>query len=822
MADETTMRGHTDDHHETSVDDGETLAAGNNTTTRLTDDHHEISVDDDETLAAGNNTTTRLTGRKVSWSKLRRVDSLRLEAGRVSFAPSHHRASSRDNWQRTLHLAFQCIGVIFGDIGTSPLYVYSSTFTKIDNINDILGVLSLVIYTIILVPLLKYVCIILWANDNGDGGTFALYSLMCRHTKVSLRPNEEPEDRELSNYRLETPSNQLRRAQKIKQKLESSMVAKTVLFIITILATSMVIGDGVLTPCVSVLSAVSGVKSLGEGAVMWISIAILVLLFSVQQFGTDKVGYAFAPALCLWFSFITGIGLYNLFKHDITVLRAFNPKYIVDYFRRNGKDGWVSLGGIVLCITGTEAMFADLGHFNVRAVQISFSGVVLPAVLTAYCGQAAYLTKYPDHVANTFYDSIPDPLYWPMFAIAVVAAIIASQALISGAFAIISQSLSLGCFPRVKVIHTSSKYEGQVYIPEVNWILMTLCVVVTYSFKTTTQINNAYGIAVMNVMMITTCMVSLIMLVIWKTNIWLVALFFGAFITIEGIYVSAVLYKFTQGGYLPLLFALVLMLIMLVWHYVYKERYLFERNKVSSEYVTDLAQNPDVKRVPGIMLLYSELVEGIPLIFPHYVSNVRSLHSVVVLVSIKYLPVSKLVPEERFLFRQVGPREYRIFRCVVRYGYNDKIGEPTEFEGQLVDHLMDFIRQEHFITGSPLEQPLPHRELTLSTEQVDESLQNTSARLSSASIHTVSSTRTHEAVTGWEEDAQFVQRAKEQGGVFYLLGEATVRAKHDSCFFKKVVVNYVYSFLRKNFRQEENVFAVPQDRHLRVGMTYEI
>ncbi|XP_031098463.1 potassium transporter 5-like isoform X2 [Ipomoea triloba] len=796
MADETTIHGHTDDHHETSVDDGETLAAGNNTTTRLAD-------------------------RKVSWSKLRRVDSLSLEAGRVSFAPSHHHASSRDNWQRTLHLAFQCIGVIFGDIGTSPLYVYASTFTKINNKNDILGVLSLVIYTIILVPLLKYVCIILWANDNGDGGTFALYSLMCRHMSVSLRPNQEPEDIELSNNRLETPSNELKRAQKIKEKLESSMLIKTVLFLVTMLATSMVIGDGVLTPCVSVLSAVSGVKSLGEDAVMWISIAILVLLFNVQRFGTDKVGYVFAPALCLWFSFICGIGLYNLCRYDITVLHAFNPMYIVDFFRRNGKEGWASLGGIVLCITGTEAMFADLGHFNVRAVQISFSGVVLPAVLIAYCGQAAYLTKYPDHVGNIFYDSIPDPLYWPMFAIAVMAAIIASQALISGAFAIIRQSLSLGCFPRVKVIHTSSKYEGQVYIPEVNWILMILCITVTYSFKTTTQINNAYGIAVVSVMLITTCMVSLIMLVIWKTQIWLVALFFVAFISIEGIYLSAVLYKFTQGGYLPLLFALVLMMVMVVWHYVHKERYSFELNKVSSEYVRDLAKNPEVKTVPGIMLLYSELVEGIPLIFPHYVSNVRSLHSVVVLVSIKYLPVSKLVPEERFLFRQVGPREYRMFRCVVRYGYNDKIEEPMEFEGQLVDHLMEFIRQEHFIAGSPLalenihEQPLP-------AEQVDESLENVSARLSSAEIQTVPSTRTNEAVAGWAEDVQFVQHAKEQGGVFYLLGEATVQAKHDSCFFKKLAVNYVYSFLHKNFRQEENAFAVPQNQHLKVGMVYEI
>nr|GMD77601.1 potassium transporter 5-like [Ipomoea batatas] len=420
-----------------------------------------------------------------------------------------------------------------------------------------------------------------------------------------------------------------------------------------------------------------------------------------------------------------------------------------------------------------------------------------------------------------------------MFVVAVAAAIIASQALISGAFAIISQSLSLGCFPRVKVIHTSAKYEGQVYIPEVNWILMILCVVVTYCFKTTKQIGNAYGIAVMNVMVITTCMVTLIMLLIWKTNIWLVASFFVVFIAIEGIYLSAVLYKFTEGGYLPLLFALVLMIVMGIWHYVYKERYAFElNNKVSSEYVRDLAKNPDVKRVPGIMLLYSELVQGIPPIFPHFVSNIRSLHSVVVLVSIKNLPISKVVPAERFMFRQVEPREYRVFRCVVRYGYNDKISEPTEFEGQLVDHLTEFIRHEHFIVGGPPhpEQPLPNRKSTSSsTVHVEETLENVSARLSSASIQSMnairsahSSTRANVAAAGWEEEVKFVQRAKEQGGVFYLLGEAAVEAKQDSWFFKKFVVNYVYSFLRNNFRQGEKVFAIPQNRLLRVGMTYEI
>ncbi|CAN4097072.1 unnamed protein product [Withania somnifera] len=355
----------------------------------------------------------QLKDRKVSWAKLARIDSLNLEAGKVSSHPATH--NSKADWKTILSLAFQSVGVIYGDIGTSPLYVFESTFTdKIGHKDDILGVLSLIIYTIILVPMTKYVFIVLWANNNGDGGAFALYSLLCRYAKVSLIPNQEPEDRELSHYSLDIPSNHIRRAQRIRHSLEKSKFAKFFLVFLAILGTSMVIGDGVLTPCISVLSAVSGIKPLGQEAVVGISVAILVALFCVQRFGTDKVGYTFAPAICTWFLFISGIGLYNLFKYDVSVLRAFNPKYLINYFLRNGKKGWVSLGGVFLCITGSEAMFADLGHFSVRSIQISFSCLVFPALLSAYSGQAAYLSKFPENVGNTFYDSIPGKSYQSM------------------------------------------------------------------------------------------------------------------------------------------------------------------------------------------------------------------------------------------------------------------------------------------------------------------------------------------------------------------------------------------------------------------------
>ncbi|XP_072069280.1 potassium transporter 5-like [Arachis hypogaea] len=259
----------------------------------------------------------------VATAKVRRMDSfINLEAGRVTMSETH---GSKVSWKTTLSLAFQSVGIVYGDIGTSPLYVYSSIFTSgIKNNDDILGVLSLIIYTILLIPFLKYVFIVLWANDNGNGGAFALYSLICRHVDVSLIPNQQPEDRKLSNYKLELPSSQLKQSQTLKQMLENSQFARFLLLLATILGTSMVIGDGFLTPSMSVLSAVSGIsKSLGQGS---------------------------------------------------------------------------------------EAMFADLGHFNVRAIQISFTLITCPAILCAYTGQAAFLRKFPEKVGNTFYESLPSKL----------------------------------------------------------------------------------------------------------------------------------------------------------------------------------------------------------------------------------------------------------------------------------------------------------------------------------------------------------------------------------------------------------------------------
>ncbi|CAO2841912.1 unnamed protein product [Amaranthus hypochondriacus] len=719
-----------------------------------------------------------------------RFDSLDLESSKVEYNHAH---SSKDaTWGVVLTLAFQSIGVVFGDLGTSPLYVYASTFPDgIKHQQDIIGVLSLIYYTLTLMPVIKYVFIVLRANDNGNGGTFALYSLLCRNVKVGLIPNQEKEDQELANYENKS-SNEGGFSSKFKSKLENSNFAKYTLLFATILAVSLVIGDGVFTPCISVLSATTGLKgaspSFTDEMVVWISVVILIFLFLVQRFGTDKVGYSFAPILCIWFTLNAIIGIHNFVKYDPTIIKAVNPWEIFKYFKRNGREGWASLGGIILCITGTEALFADLGHFSVRSIQISMSTVVYPAIILQYAGQASYLSKHPEDVANAFYKAVPDPVYWPMFVIAVLAAIIASQAMISGTFSIIHQALALGCFPQVKVVHTSAKYEGQVYVPELNYLLMFACIFVTLGFGTGANIGNAYGIAVVFAETITSSFMVLVMILIWKKNIVLVLLYIFCILFVELVYLSAVLYKFTHGGYLPIAFACVLMTIMYIWNYTYRKIYHYELdNKVSTDQLKVIVDRSDLCRVPGLAIFYSELVRGIPPIFEYYVGNVNSLHSVLVFTSIKSLPISKVPAEERFLFRRVDSRTF-VFRCVVRYGYTDIQEEIKEgFEKTLVEQLVNFIKKQKIqndTEGNKNER----------NEVEEEEL---------------------------ETELEMVEKAAKLG-VVHMMGESEVIAGKESNYIKKLSINYGYNFLKRNVRRKDEVFGIPRTRLLKVGMTYEL
>ncbi|XP_061975033.1 putative potassium transporter 12 isoform X3 [Populus nigra] len=593
------------------------------------------------------------------------------------------------------------------------------------------------------------------------------------------------------------------------------------------------------------MSAVSGlqgeISGFGTSAVVVVSIIILLGIFNIQRFGTGKVGFMFAPVLALWFFSLGAIGIYNLVKHDISVLKALNPAYIYFFFKKNSSAAWSALGGCVLCITGAEAMFADLGHFSVQSIQIAFTCVVFPCLLLAYMGQASYLMKYPDSASRIFYDSVPGSLFWPVFVIATLAAMIASQAMISATFSCVKQAMALGCFPRLKIVHTSRKLMGQIYIPVINYFLMIMCIIVVSIFQRTTDIANAYGIAEVGVMIVSTTLVTLVMLLIWRTNLFLALCFPLVFGSIELIYLSAVLSKILEGGWLPLAFATFFLCVMYTWNYGSVLKYQSEvREKISMDFMLELGSTLGTVRVPGIGLLYNELVQGVPSIFGQFLLSLPAIHSTIVFVCIKYVPVPVVPQEERFLFRRVCPKDYHMFRCVARYGYKDVRKEGHHvFEQLLVDSLEKFLRREaqdlaiesnlneYFDNASErsrdsgaaggdgtdeLRVPLMH----------DQRLEDPGSSISEETSSAFPS-----SVMSLDEDPSLeyelsALREAMDSGFTYLLAHGDVRAKKNSFFFKKLVINYFYAFLRKNCRAGAANMSVPHMNILQVGMTYMV
>ncbi|KAJ6703767.1 OSMOTIC STRESS POTASSIUM TRANSPORTER [Salix viminalis] len=576
-----------------------------------------------------------------------------------------------------------------------------------------------------------------------------------------------------------------------------------------------------------------------QDVVIVVAVVILVGLFSMQHYGTDKVSWLFAPIVLLWFLLIGGIGLFNIWKYDTRVLKAFSPVYIYRYFRRGGRDSWTSLGGIMLSITGTEALFADLSHFPVSAVQLAFTVLVFPCLLLAYSGQAAYLMQNKEHVFDAFYRSIPDRIYWPVFIVATAAAVVASQATISATFSIIKQALALGCFPRVKVVHTSKKFLGQIYIPDINWILMILCICVTAGFKNQSQIGNAYGTAVVIVMLVTTLLMILIMLMVWRCHWILVLLFTGLSLVVECTYFSAVLFKIDQGGWVPLVIAAAFLVIMYVWHYGTLKRYEFEmHSKVSMAWIVGLGPSLGLVRVPGIGLVYTELARGVPRIFSHFITNLPAIHSVVVFVCVKYLPVYTVPEEERFLVKRIGPKNFHMFRCVARYGYKDLHKKDEDFEKKLFDNLFLFVRLETMMEGcsDSDEYSLYGQQTERSREGLVNDNGNTTSSFADPTISSIDSivqikSPVHANFTGmssgqtssqaWVDQTEFLIKCRD-AGVVHIMGNTVVRASRDSRFYKKIAVDYIYAFLRKICRENSVIFNVPHESLLNVGQIFYV
>ncbi|CAA2990830.1 potassium transporter 11 [Olea europaea subsp. europaea] len=588
--------------------------------------------------------------------------------------------------------------------------------------------------------------------------------------------------------------------------------------------------------CLAVLSASGGIKvdhpKMSNDVVVLVAVFILVGLFSMQHYGTDKVGWLFAPVVLLWFLMIGGVGIFNIYKYDSSVLKAFSPVYIYRYFKRARKDGWTSLGGIMLSITGTEALFADLGHFPVSAVQLAFTVIVFPCLLLAYSGQAAYLMQNKDHVIDAFYRSIPDGIYWPMFVVATLAAIVASQATISATFSIIKQALALGCFPRVKVVHTSKKFLGQIYIPDMNWILMVLCIAATAGFRNKSQIGNAYGTAVVIVMLVTTFLMTLIMLLVWHCH-WIIVLIFTGFsLVVECTYFSAVLFKVDQGGWVSLMISAAFLVIMYVWHYGTIKRYEFEmHSKVSMAWILGLGPSLGLVRVPGIGLVYTELASGVPHIFSHFITNLPAIHSVVVFVCVKYLPVYTVPEEERFLVKRIGPKNFHMFRCVARYGYKDLHKKDDEFEKKLFDNLFTFVRLESMMEGcsdsdeySLYGQETQQSRDFLLKDNVHTYISSNDLSISSVDSIVPAKSSMHKTVTSPGRQTEFDEleflSSSRDAGVVHILGNTVVRASRESRIYKKIAIDYIYAFLRKICRENSVIFNVPHESLLNVGQVF--
>ncbi|KAL9325227.1 hypothetical protein ACSQ67_005872 [Phaseolus vulgaris] len=436
-----------------------------------------------------------------------------------------------------------------------------------------------------------------------------------------------------------------------------------------------------------------------------------------------------------------------------------------------------------------------------------------------------------------------ESLFWPVFVIATLAAMIASQAMISATFSCIKQSMALGCFPRLKIIHTSKKFMGQIYIPIVNWFLMIMCIVVVSIFQSTTDIANAYGIAEVGVMMVSTILVTLVMVLIWQTNLLLTLCFCLGFGSVELIYMSSVLSKLVEGGWLPLAFATCFLSVMYTWNYGSVLKYRSEvREKVSVDTMLELGSNLGTVRVPGIGLLYNELVQGIPSIFLQFLLNLPALHSTIVFVCIKYVPVPVVPQEERFLFRRVCPKDYHIFRCVARYGYKDVRKEDHQaFEQLLIESLEKFLRREALETALEFEGNLTDDVDSVSANTRDSDLPvgtgaeelriplmhdqkmeetGTSAAQEVASA-LPSSYMSSDEDPSLEYELSALREATESGFT-YLLGHGDVRAKKNSFFFKKLMINYFYAFLRNNCRGGTANMRVPHTNIIQVGMTYMV
>jgi KUP system potassium uptake protein len=553
-----------------------------------------------------------------------------------------HAASSS-----TPALTLLALGVVYGDIGTSPLYALKETFNPAHGIPlnnaTILGGLSAIFWSLMIVVTLKYVLLIMRANNKGEGGIMALLAL-------------------------------------VSTALPSGKRARSTVLLLGVVGASLFFGDAVLTPAISVLSAVEGLE-VGTLAfkpyVVPITLAVLIVLFAFQRFGTATIGKLFGPLCVLWFLALGAAGIANI-VHNPVVLGALNPMHALRFATDHGFASFVVLGAVLLVITGAEALYADMGHFGATAIRIAWFGLVFPALVLNYFGQGALLIADPQALSNPFYLAFPSWALYPMVALATAATVIASQATISGTYSLTKQAIQLGFLPRMNILQTSDKEIGQVYVPAINWILLVAVLAVVAGFGSSTNLASAYGVAVVGTMLITTFLTFFVLRYRWGHSLWFSVIATGFFIVVDTVFFSASLLKIADGGWFPLLAGAAVFTIMATWA---RGRDILQRKMQQSSvplrtFLDALLANPP-PRAPGTAIFLTATPGTVPHALLHNLSHNGVLHARVIFLTVLIEDRPYTTPEQRVQVEPLGNECYRVF---VRFGFKDRTDVPKALD----------------------------------------------------------------------------------------------------------------------------------------------
>jgi KUP system potassium uptake protein len=539
---------------------------------------------------------------------------------------------ARPRGRRLLTLSLLALGVVYGDIGTSPLYALRECFSEQYGLEvtrgNVLGILSLILWSLILVVSVKYLLLVMRADNRGEGGVLALMAL-------NLQRLHRGSDRRV----------------------------RAVIVALGLVGAALLYGDGMITPAISVLSAMEGISVYAPAfyyAVIPLTIAILVTLFSFQKHGTRGIGRIFGPVTLAWFATIGILGLIEIVAEPQT-LQAASPYWAVLFFREHGRLAFLVLGSVFLVVTGSEALYADMGHFGKRPIRVAWFTVAFPALVLNYFGQGALILREPAAVANPFYLIAPDFFRYPLLAMATAATIIASQALISGSFSLTRQLVQLGYAPRVRIVHTSESEFGQIYVPAVNWALMIGCILIVVGFGSSSRIGHAYGIAVSGTFAITTVLLFVLMRSRWQWSLTRALTVAGALMVIDVAFLGANSMKLFTGGWVPLVIGAGIFLLMTTW---YRGRRivgaLLNRATLPLDlFLPDIARHQPM-RVPGVAVFLTADPTGVPGVLLHHLKHNKTLHDRVVLLSVLSTEVPEVSEEGKVTVEELGQGFYRI------------------------------------------------------------------------------------------------------------------------------------------------------------------